>query len=79
MLRASNAEAMSPIVQHPDVARMLMTMKALTAAARAICFMTADVDRPFAPGNRTGRSGLRRLAGLVADAGRQGVFHRHRQ
>jgi len=29
------------ILRHPDVARMLMTMKALTAAARAICLMTA--------------------------------------
>ncbi|MDQ6867995.1 MAG: acyl-CoA dehydrogenase [Pseudomonadota bacterium] len=39
-------EAMSPIVQHPDVVRMLMTMKAMTAAARAICLMTADsIDR----------------------------------
>ena len=39
-------EAMSLIVRHPDVARMLMTMKALTAAARAICFMTAEsIDR----------------------------------
>lgn len=39
-------EAMSPIVQHPGVARMLMTMKAMTAAARAICLMTADsIDR----------------------------------
>jgi hypothetical protein len=37
---------MSPIIRHPDVARMLMTMKALTAAARAICLMTADsIDR----------------------------------
>jgi acyl-CoA dehydrogenase len=34
-------EAMTPIVQHPGVARMLMTMKAMTAAARAICLMTA--------------------------------------
>jgi acyl-CoA dehydrogenase len=34
--------AMSPILRHPDVARMLMTMKALTAAARAICLMTAN-------------------------------------
>ena len=32
---------MSPIVLHPDVRRMLMTMKAMTGAARAICFMTA--------------------------------------
>ncbi|MBB4002963.1 acyl-CoA dehydrogenase family protein [Aurantimonas endophytica] len=29
---------MSPIVEHPDVARMLLTMKALTGAARAICY-----------------------------------------
>ena len=40
------SEAMTPIVRHPDVARMLMTMKAMTAAARAICFITADsIDR----------------------------------
>jgi alkylation response protein AidB-like acyl-CoA dehydrogenase len=31
----------APIIAHPDVARMLMTMKAHTAAARAICFATA--------------------------------------
>ncbi len=40
------ADGMSPIVRHPDVLRMLMTMKALTAAARAICFVTAEsIDR----------------------------------
>ena len=33
--------AMSPIIEHPDVTRMLMTMRALTAAARAICHLTA--------------------------------------
>ena len=39
-------EAMTPIVQHPGVARMLMTMKAMTAAARAICLITAgSIDR----------------------------------
>lgn len=32
---------MAPIVDHPDVKRMLMTMKAKTAAARAICLVTA--------------------------------------
>ncbi|GGC62366.1 acyl-CoA dehydrogenase [Chelatococcus reniformis] len=36
-----SADAMSAIVAHPDVQRMLMTMKALTAAARAICYRTA--------------------------------------
>ena len=42
----ATAEGMSPIIEHPDVMRMLMTMKALTAAARAICYMTAEaIDR----------------------------------
>jgi butyryl-CoA dehydrogenase len=37
---------MSPIVEHPDVRRNLLTMKALTAAARAICYLTAEaLDR----------------------------------
>jgi len=31
----------APIVEHSDVARMLLTMTALTAAARAICYETA--------------------------------------
>ncbi|MGO4523739.1 acyl-CoA dehydrogenase [Microvirga sp. 2MCAF35] len=40
------AEGMSPIAVHPDVQRSLLTMKALTAAARAICYMTAEaIDR----------------------------------
>jgi alkylation response protein AidB-like acyl-CoA dehydrogenase len=30
-----------PIVAHPDVRRMLLTMRALTQAARAICYATA--------------------------------------
>jgi hypothetical protein len=37
---------MSPIIEHPDVARMLMTMKANTQAARAICLACAvAIDR----------------------------------
>jgi len=32
---------MSPIVEHPDVKRMLATMKALVQAARGICHLTA--------------------------------------
>ncbi|MCW6507170.1 acyl-CoA dehydrogenase [Lichenifustis flavocetrariae] len=32
---------MIPIIRHPDVARMLMTMKAYTAAARCLCHLTA--------------------------------------
>lgn len=40
------AEGMSAIAVHPDVQRNLLTMKAMTAAARAICYMTAEaIDR----------------------------------
>ncbi|MCL6706153.1 acyl-CoA dehydrogenase [Pseudomonas sp. R2.Fl] len=33
---------MSPIVEHPDIARTLLTMKALTQGARAICYTCAN-------------------------------------
>lgn len=36
------AGEMSPIIEHPDVQRMLLTMRAETDAARALCLMTAD-------------------------------------
>jgi alkylation response protein AidB-like acyl-CoA dehydrogenase len=35
------ANEMTPIINHPDVRRMLLTMKAKIAAARAICAMNA--------------------------------------
>ncbi|MCB1394274.1 acyl-CoA dehydrogenase [Nitrobacter sp.] len=38
---AGTSDGMSPIIAHPDVRRMLMQMRALTAAARAICYATA--------------------------------------
>ncbi|SIP98292.1 acyl-CoA dehydrogenase [Rhizobium sp. RU35A] len=38
---AQAASGMSPIIEHPDVARMLVTMKALTQGARAICYACA--------------------------------------
>ena len=39
------AGEMSPIIEHADVRRNLMTMKALTQAARAICLVTArEID-----------------------------------
>ena len=37
----SAAQGMSPIIEHPDVKRMLATMKALTQSARAVCYATA--------------------------------------
>ncbi len=39
-------EGMSPIIEHSDVRRNLMTMLALTNASRAICYLTAaELDR----------------------------------
>ena len=38
----ATASGMSPIIEHPDVARMLLTMKALTQGSRAICYACAE-------------------------------------
>jgi acyl-CoA dehydrogenase len=40
--KAPGAKEISPISEHPDVKRMLMTMRALTNASRAICLRTAS-------------------------------------
>jgi acyl-CoA dehydrogenase len=43
---APGGNGASPIIAHPDVKRMLLTMRALTAASRAIAFKCADaIDR----------------------------------
>jgi alkylation response protein AidB-like acyl-CoA dehydrogenase len=48
--------AMTPIVDHPDVQRMLLTMKALTHAARGVCHLTAvAIDRSHLASNETER------------------------
>ena len=36
-----SGQAMSPIIDHPDVAQMLLTMTALTRGARSICYVCA--------------------------------------
>ncbi len=38
---AKGGDEMAPIIEHPDVQRMLMTMKAYVHAARGICHLTA--------------------------------------
>ncbi|MFT6011021.1 MAG: alkylation response protein AidB-like acyl-CoA dehydrogenase [Candidatus Pseudothioglobus sp.] len=53
--QAPGQEGKSPIIHHPDVRRMLMTMRALSEASRALCYVTsaafdyahkaADADR----------------------------------
>jgi butyryl-CoA dehydrogenase len=57
---------MSPIIEHPDVMRMLMTMKALTAAARAICYMTAEaIDRAKLASDEGARKAAHERASLL--------------
>ncbi len=47
------AEATSPIIAHPDVQRMLLTMKAYTAVSRSLCFLTAAaLDAAHGPEGR---------------------------
>ena len=36
----------SPIIEHPDVRRMLLTQKALIEAMRGLIYLNAAVDRP---------------------------------
>jgi acyl-CoA dehydrogenase len=44
--RAPDGKARVPIIRHPDVRRMLLTMRSLTQAARALCYYTAScLDR----------------------------------
>jgi alkylation response protein AidB-like acyl-CoA dehydrogenase len=46
------ADGSSAIIEHPDVKRMLMTMRALTCAARAICYATAGaIDGSYGEGS----------------------------
>ena len=69
----------APIIAHPDVRRMLLTMRALTQAARAHLLCDRGRARPRrARHRRGGRAQGRACARLAADAARQGVFHRYR-
>ena len=56
----------SPIVAHPDVRRMLLTMRALTAAARCICYATAiAIDRSQRAPDEAARQAAHELASLL--------------
>ena len=62
----ANGSGMSPIAEHPDVRRMLMTMKAQTAAARVICYMTAaSIDRAKRESDAAARKQAGERAGLL--------------
>jgi hypothetical protein len=62
----AGANGSSPIVAHPDVRRMLLTMRALTRAARAICYATgAALDRAHRGGDEAARKAGHERASLL--------------
>jgi alkylation response protein AidB-like acyl-CoA dehydrogenase len=58
--------ASAPIILHPDVRRTLLTMRAYTKAARAICYATAAaIDRSHHASNETARNAAQERASLL--------------
>ncbi len=56
----------APIIAHPDVRRMLLSMRALTAAARAVCYATAiAIDRSQRANDAAARQASHELASLL--------------
>ncbi len=57
---------MSPIIEHPDIRRTLLTMKAMTQAARMICFATArDLDAGHRPASGKEKAAALNRAALL--------------
>ena len=73
------ASGMAPIIEHPDVQRMLMTMKASVHAARGICHLTAASLDLASHGRTRGGARRRRRSRRAPDADRQGVLDRPRR
>ena len=63
---AAVGAASSPIIAYPDVKRMLLTMRALTRAARAICYATAvALDRAERSADPPARQAAHERASLL--------------
>jgi acyl-CoA dehydrogenase len=63
---ATGGAEMSPIIEHPDVHRTLVTMKALVQAARGICHLTAmAIDRSFHASGAEDRAAAGERAALL--------------
>ncbi len=63
---AKATAGMSPIIEHADVRRMLLTMKALTQAARMICYATAkELDVAHRAADEKERKAGRNRAALL--------------
>ncbi len=62
----ASATQAAPIIMHPDVKRMLLTMRALTNAARAICYATAvALDRSHRAADARARQAAHERASLL--------------
>ena len=77
--RASKGGGMSPIVEHPDVRRMLLTMRGADpgGARHLLPHRRGDRPRPSLGDPEARRQASR--ARRAPDAGRQGLLHRHRR
>jgi acyl-CoA dehydrogenase len=63
---SKSAEGSSPIIAHPDVRRMLLSMRAQTRAARAICYATAvAIDRARLSADEDSRQAAHERASLL--------------
>jgi 3-(methylsulfanyl)propanoyl-CoA dehydrogenase len=63
---AHGNDGASPIIAHPDVKRMLLTMRALTRAARTICYATAvALDRAERATDAAARTAAHERASLL--------------
>lgn len=59
-------DGMAPIAEHADVKRMLMTMKTMTSASRAICYLTAAAtDASHRATDEAERANANERAGLL--------------
>ncbi len=64
--RAAGIEGSAPIVAHPDVRRMLLTMRSMTQAARDVCYATAvAADRADNGKDETARNAAHERASLL--------------
>ena len=76
---AKGGDGMAPIIERPDVQRMLMTMKANVHAARGICHLTGvSLDLADHASTEAERTAAANRAAL-AHPHRQGVLDRHRR
>ena len=76
--RGESGEA-APIVEHPDVARMVLDHDRADPGRAGDLLRNGCFARPRQARGRSGGGVAGAGAGGPADAGRQGLFHRHRQ